>query len=254
MICPRCGIDNPIPEATKHRCVNCGFLLYAEAPREDIHQVARRRNALRSLVALVVLAAVVGVVWSQEWFGLFQPREDFVVSDQPVESPLLQTGPVTVPAGDVSAELTRRALWGVNGIVLANQSYSGTSLDALAPNDLLVAWGAVVSVDRRSYGVTLRDRMASVATEGSQLEPGQIANSIGLLHLIPANDQLRRALTKLKPGAEISLDGVLVTAQIGGQPIDLKTAAGGEGKPATFLVYITALGTGGTLVEVPAGE
>ena len=110
--------------------------------------------------------------------------------------------------------ITPLARFDLRARVLARKNYRLDTLAVLSPTDLAVGWGAMsdprvykqlsISQSRRFYFWRYRDP--------PPIAPDQIIRSSTNMHLIPANNAVKAALKKVRPGQLIQLSGQLIKA------------------------------------------
>lgn len=251
MICPRCGFENRIPEATRYKCAQCGLSLYGEVSPKNLIHTVRRRSLLKLVLLLLVIGAVVYVGFTQHWFGFFGQRLSDT-SDSPVSQPLIGRPIVVVKNGDLSASLQEEATWSITATILGTVTYND-DLAALSPLGLLVRWSSSAERRQRSFDVVLQGRSASVVSKDPTLDAATVAQTVGLLHIYPATPEIAALLRKVKAERSVTLDGFLVSGSFNGAMI-LKAipAASGDIVP-TYSLYLTSLTLGSTTVQVQDG-
>ncbi len=238
MICPRCGRSNPIPEATKNKCIQCGFSLLGEVSRADIRRRALRRAMFMIALFLAVIGATGWYAWSREWFGLFDSR-DFVASDRPTITPLFAAGFVTVVVNGVEVPFSRDATWQVDAIVLSNSIPAEGSETSFVQRDLVLAWGEGSRINRKAISVSAQDGRWTIRSPNSLIEPSVLGDSSAVAHVIPADATLSATVNDLQPGARVGLTGYLVSATINGQLLSPTVTGNGTDQPTGYLVYLT---------------
>lgn len=253
MICPRCGTDNPIPEASENRCLSCGFSLIGEVGRHDIHRAAARQNLLRLLVLLAVLGGLGWFAWSRQWFGLIG-GSSFVPSDQISISQLFGAPTVEVAVQESTIRLLQESTLNVDAVVLANQPYTEGVLAPLAPNDLVIAWGAAAAAERKKITVTPHDRSASLATTDTRIDLITLTNTTAVFRTIPGNDALKRAIANLQPGNNVHLEGTLVSGVLDGVRLASRSSGVNEDEPTSYLLYVTSITLSGKTIGLTVAQ
>lgn len=205
-----------------------GSLLHPVGPEEPRVYWVRR-----SLVAVVVLALVVGVAW------LVWPRESVISAVPPPTSPSVtpsvsttstpSPSPSPTPTGPVACDPTLMKL-GVAGFQKVKVGAKNTAFTLTVTNNTKVA--CVLTISPKTYKLTVtsgKDRIWSTADCEKWLPAKETVVEAGVSHEFSVTWTLRRssegcklAKDKLKPGtyvATASLDGK-VTAK---QPLQLVT-------------------------------
>lgn len=249
MKCPRCGTENPVPEAHEHSCYNCGFPLTGEVARQDVQAAARRRFYLQLGALLVILAGFAAFAWTRNWFGL-AGQSAFTPSERPEVTQLIGGGSVTVTSNGSSYLLARDAAWQVTGVVFASRQYDDDRLAPVAPVDILLVWGDAASIKRERLELNLQDRSATIKANDLTVDLPSLVKSTAVLHL-SSDPRTLRALLGLRPGSKVTLGGFVVSTIIEGERIAGTKIPGRGERPNAYLLYITDLAVNGKVV-VPA--
>lgn len=252
MTCPRCGADNPIPEATKHKCHSCGYSLVGEVSRHDVHSVAARRAMLRVMLLLLILAGIAYAAYATEWFGL--KASPFVASEAPMITTLFAPDPVEYAGANGTVLLKPSATFSVNALVLMNQRYGDGGLFAVSDHDLIVAWNDIAIGDRKRVTVVPHDRTVTLASPDGQFDPKTLTSLTATLHVIPANDRIRKILQSVSGGAKLGLEGLIVSTNMGGQNYQGITDGSDEGEPKAMLLYVTSVTLKGKTISLTVSE
>jgi hypothetical protein len=167
--------------------------------------------ARRLLWALVALAALLGwlawrptasaaageVRWHEE------PRQ--TATDRP---------PFAVETRRGSVRLLPRAAFEVAAVVVSRERYRLDPSAFLSPLDLALAWGDTANPEvRRRVRFYQGNRFCIWSTRDSTLDLEKLSRQLANVHVIPATDNLRRALLGVGRGQEVRLAGLLVDAQ-----------------------------------------
>jgi hypothetical protein len=100
--------------------------------------------------------------------------------------------------------------------VLGREDYRHDAESALSPTDLALGWRRMAEpsvyqrLDIRQSGRWYHYRWGN---EGPPLPPGEIVRSSANMHLIPANDEVAKALGRVRPEQTVRLQGWLVEAR-----------------------------------------
>ncbi|MBI5404620.1 MAG: hypothetical protein HY976_00165 [Candidatus Kerfeldbacteria bacterium] len=252
MTCPRCGAANPIPEATKHKCHNCGYSLVGEVSRHDVHTMAARRAMLRVMLLLVVLAGIVYAAIVTEWFGL--KAGPFVPSDAPTMTTLFAPDPIDYETANGTVVLKPVANISVNALLLQNHRYGDGALQPLSERDFVVAWSDIAAGDRKRVTVVPHDRTATLSSPDGQYDTKTLTSLTAVLHIIPANDNIKRVIQSVSGGAKLGIEGLVVNAAVGGQNFEGITSGSDEGEPQSMLLYVTAVTLKGKTIGLTVSE
>ena len=128
--------------------------------------------------------------------------------------------------------------------VLGREDYHFDTTAALAPTDLALGWNAMANPDNyRRLSITQSGRwyMYRWGAEGPPLPLGEIIRSSANMHLIPADDAVARALSRVKPDQTVRLQGWLVEARRGDYVWRSSMTREDSGAGACELIYVCAL-------------
>lgn len=108
--------------------------------------------------------------------------------------------------------ITPSARFDMRARVLARKDYRLDAEADLSPTDLVFGWGQMS--DSRIYqqlSISQSNRFYFWRYDDTPpIEPGQIIRSSANMHLIPANEAVKAALKKVRPGQVIQLSGQLI--------------------------------------------
>ncbi|HAF25954.1 MAG TPA: hypothetical protein DCG85_01425 [Lachnospiraceae bacterium] len=120
-------------------------------------------------------------------------------------------------AGDFNVTMEYVASYHIDALVVHTKDYKGSSLpDLLSPKDLALAWGKVAEYnDRINFNWSQSGRWYSWYVSGkTDLSPigglGAITPHSSNNHIIPADDNVKEKLKKVKAGDHVVIDGYLV--------------------------------------------
>ena len=113
--------------------------------------------------------------------------------------------------------LTPRATYQVTGYVVEKSTQLLDEWDFVLPVDLALAWGPVATPEVLSrLDFHLSRRYVSYRWRGSPpLAPGELQSHIANHHLIPASEEVARALEEVRVGDVVTLAGKLVDVRVG---------------------------------------
>ncbi|GAA4870530.1 hypothetical protein [Luteimonas vadosa] len=209
---------------------------------------------LRGWLTLAVLIAAVG--W---WFSPASPRVPAMAraaTPGQVHCPLpprvavgavpLQSAPPSsLPAFQLqAATLQPLAGMSIEARVLARRDYRFDREARLSPTDLALGWQRMgdPAVLSRLH-VSQAARWYRYRWEGTPpLPPAEIAGSSANMHMIPSDDATARALSRLREGDRVRIDGWLVEAAApDGWRWRSSLSRDDEGSGACEVVYVCAI-------------
>ncbi len=205
---------------------------------------------------LLVLAALCGVGW---WYSPLSPR----VPAPPAHAAGATIGcpmPPRVSAGDAprqtdvpsslapfrlkDATLQPLAGFSVEARVLSREDYSiGREAD-VSPTDLALGWASMRDDAVLSrLDIRQSSRWYSYRWQGDPpLPPSEIARSSANMHMIPSDASVARALSRVRRGDLVRIDGWLVQADgVDGWHWRSSTTRDDTGGGACELVYVCAI-------------
>jgi hypothetical protein len=148
--------------------------------------------------------------------------------------------PFTVATRKGPVELRPRARYEVAAVVAGAERYLFDTTAFLSPVDLVLTWGELPREPyhgRVSYAQMTRYYFWS--TPSSELDLRYIEAHSANTHLIPANDNLRRAVLAVGAGDAVRLRGLLVDASAaGGLTWRSSLSRGDTGPGACELLYV----------------
>jgi len=172
-----------------------------------------------SLRSLIVLGMVVS-------FGFWSLRPDVVVVDPPAFDSLLltqlldqpvQEEPVQLDIQDAPVlgwsgiELRPRALFGMESRVLGTRRYRFGQETDVSNIDVAFGWGRMADPEIVSQlSISQSGRFYFWRARELPVPAAEIVRSSANMHMIAANDGVRRELKRLKEGDQVRLHGVLV--------------------------------------------
>lgn len=164
-----------------------------------------------SLRRIFFFGLLLGVVW---W--MFRPAPPANWTGRAAPEPPRQTT-TSLPGAWRSGEYTFTPLarFAAEAVVLSRRNYSGGHESTLCPTDFALGWGAMsdaavlnairISQDMRWFFYEWRGELP--------VAPAEIAPSAANMHLIPANDEVRRTLQTVKRHDLLRFSGYLVEAR-----------------------------------------
>jgi hypothetical protein len=159
------------------------------------------------IVLLLVMAALVALhVWRQK---PRVPPAGALAMEAPLQVDLPQGA--RLQHGDVT--LLTRARFELTARVLSREDYRFDAGAALAPVDLALGWGRMSdSAVLAKIDISQGNRFYHWRVDEFPIPRREIETSSANMHMIPADDSVRRALERVRPGEVIRLQGFLVDA------------------------------------------
>jgi hypothetical protein len=141
--------------------------------------------------------------------------EKIDTSQDPLQIALPSTEPIIMKVKNGLFTLTPIAEYKVSGMVVGRRTYSEGWEAKLSPIDLAIAWGNLVEpeVDGSVHYSQSHRWYFFRFKEGSPLNNAYIIAHSSNHHMIPANENIRRALETITKKDKIFLEGLLVNVK-----------------------------------------
>lgn len=187
------------------------------------------------LAAAVLLLVLLGVLLHRQHRPL-QPEPGVLAAEAPVQVDLdhgaqLQRGDVT---------LTTRAHFDITARVLSRKDYSRGADGELVPLDLALGWGRMSdSAVLKNIDIDQSGRFYHWHVQQFPIPRREIETSSANMHMIPADDDVKRQLEQVRTGQLVHLEGFLVDAnRPGGWHWNTSMSRNDTGAGACELVYV----------------
>lgn len=211
--------------------------------------------ALTLTVAVIVLIAMFTL---QERSYSFEPNPMISYGINAGKEPLQSTVPSfteTVWHSGARAELTSDTIYTINARVQSTRAYSD-EISVIMPYDFLLSWGDMAD-ESVSGGLSWEqaDRRGTVSgtiggSGGPDISSEYVVSHVSNNHLIPASDGIRKALTNVRPGDMVRIEGRLVDVRAfvnDGQALSVTTSKSrdDQGDGACEVIYVEELRVNG---------
>lgn len=187
------------------------------------------------LIAAALLLVLLGV-FSRRHHAPLQPEPGVLAAEVPVQVDLdhgaqLQRGDTT---------LTTRAHFDITARVLSRKDYSSGADGELVPLDLALGWGRMSdSAVLAQIDIRQSNRFYYWHVESFPIPRREIETSSANMHMIPADDDVKRQLEQIRPGQLMRIEGFLVDAsRPGGWHWNTSLTRNDTGAGACELVYV----------------
>jgi len=141
------------------------------------------------------------------------------------------------------AQLIPRALFDVTGVVLGKKRYLPWGQYHMAPWDIGMGWSAMSDPSNLSE-VTFWQRnrfMHYRYGAGASVNKYMIIPNSANIHIIPANDEVKRQMSEVKEGNLVRLTGFLVDVSDGETYLKTSLERGDTGAGACEILYVQAV-------------
>ncbi len=156
----------------------------------------------------------------------------------------------SIKFNDATVTLTSDTSYSISARVQSVHAYDDMISPAI-PDDLLLSWGKLADPDTASrFSWKQSGRHGTISGPlDSDLTSSYIISHVSNNHLIPANDSIRAALSLVKPGDLVHIDGRLVDARmvIDNTEISVQTSKSraDQGDGACEIIYVEHLRVNG---------
>jgi hypothetical protein len=165
------------------------------------------REKIKLFVAIVAMLGAAAV-----WVGdrPIERRPGVLAEDDPQQQPPSSARPWQY----LGYEIVPRADYSLRARVLSATRYRWDRGSRLAPVDLAVGWGVMsdsATLDR--FGVDQGSRFFTIYPHSGSIDLGDALLHSANMHVIPANDAVRRTLESARSGHIVTMRGRLVDVQ-----------------------------------------
>jgi len=168
-----------------------------------------RKTVLR-LGSLLIMLLFISGCDRPELTGVEFEKID--TSSDPVQTPFGSEGPMIREIKDGLFTMTPLAEYKLSGVVVSKKSYSDDWNSKISPTDLAIVWGKLAEPEHSRY-IAYRQRNRWYFYEykaGSPFDASYVITHSANNHVIPANENVRRAIKTIKKKDRVVLKGFLV--------------------------------------------
>lgn len=160
------------------------------------------------LIAAALLLVLLGVLTHRQHRSV--QSEPGVLAAEPPAQVDLDHG-AQLQRGDVT--LTTRAHFDITARVLSRKDYSGGADARLIPTDLALGWGRMSDSDvLAKIDISQSSRFYYWHVKEFPIPRREIETSSANMHMIPANEDVKRQLEQVRQGELVRITGFLVDA------------------------------------------
>jgi len=217
----------------------------------------RNADVIVLLVVAVVVAASVGLIYLTMTAPESRdapPGDALDITREPIQLPAEGVGLPVLKLGGRNVFMTPLASYDIAGVLVSKKAYGLRPMDRLSPWDYAIGWGYVdqmlpwLKFSHSSRYISFRYK------PGSLIDGQYVQSHISNNHLIPASENIRRALRLGKKGMPVRLEGHLVNLQVqkGSRIVytwGSSTTRDDRGNGACELIYVTRLRLGDQIYE-----
>ncbi|MFT6397638.1 MAG: hypothetical protein ACJAYU_002392 [Bradymonadia bacterium] len=188
-----------------------------------------------SLLFLVALVAAISWTLRDPW------AETVLISTEPEQGELIEN-PRSWPYE--GAVVTEVATFELHAVVLSQKAYRLDHFASVVPLDLALGWGIMSDpVVLRELKISQRNRWFWIRwTEGFRHSETEIFLASSNVHILPANDAVRRQLRYVDPGDNVHLSGLLVDVSLEGGQLRSSRSRADRGGGACEVFYVNYVG------------
>jgi hypothetical protein len=145
--------------------------------------------------------------------------------------------------GDIT--LTTRVHFDITARVLSREDYSWGADADLIPTDLALGWGRMSDSDvLAKIDISQSDRSYRWHVNAFPIPRREIETSSANMHLIPADEDVKRQLEQVRNGQVVHIEGFLVDAsRTDGWHWNTSLTRNDTGAGACELIYVESIGT-----------
>jgi len=171
---------------------------------------ARAERAGGTPRALLLLLALAGC---RDWRARVEPSR---AAAEPEQVALDDSPPIEYQARGYSVRLRPRATYRITGYAVDTSTELLDEWDFVVPMDVALVWGpAADPAVLRRLSFHLSDRYVSYRWQGADPLPRPVLEThIANNHLIPASEEVRREMKRIRTGDLVTLEGKLVDLEI----------------------------------------
>jgi len=164
----------------------------------------------------------------------------------PVQTKLEHPLNLTLPIGNETYGMAALAEYDISGYLVSKRRYRKGFMHDLSPWDYALAWGQVPSqMEYLKFDQIVRFCLFSYQP-GAPVDPSYIYEHMANMHLIPATENIRKALRKGRKGSSINLKGYLVNVyrnsnMTGGSVWQSSMSRSDTGNGACEVMYVNSL-------------
>jgi hypothetical protein len=175
-------------------------------------------------------------------------------ADDPLQINLEHKEEIRLSTGKQDYVLSLKAEYAISAYLISKRRYRRGGLSDLSPWDYALIWGDVPNqLKYIKFDQIVRFCLFSYKY-GSPVDPAYIATHLSNNHLIPANDNIRKALARAKRGDIVQLKGYLVNVRTisgGKEAVVWKSSMSRDdtGNGACEVLYVEQLRIGNKLYQ-----
>ena len=138
--------------------------------------------------------------------------DEIDTSQDPIQTAYKADEPITREVKNGHFTLTPVAEYKISGMVVSKEAYSSDWDGKISPVDLAIVWGKLAEPEYDSYiSYSQRNRWYFYNYKsGSPFDNSYIISRSGNHHIIPANENVHRAIKTIKEKERVVLEGFLV--------------------------------------------
>jgi hypothetical protein len=195
--------------------------------------------------ASVIVALYVG--YSMLTAAEYEPALGSIdYSKDPIQTPLPNYALPAITRGQYTISLSLKAEYKIAGVIVSTRRYRGGIMNWLSPYDYSIVWGNVPSqLQYLKFKQMIRFCMFSY-DYGAPIDLEYIATHFSNNHMIPATDNIRKALKLGRKGDLVEVEGYLSFVTVKGKKGFSSTWNSSldridKGNGACEIIYVTAL-------------
>jgi hypothetical protein len=187
--------------------------------------ILRKKTSLHLIFTILLLLFLSGCDRPRQTGANFEKIE---TSQDPLQTPCPSTEPIVAEIRNGVFTITPMAEYKLAGVVVSKKSYSDDWDAKISPIDLAIAWGKLAEPESdRHITFSQGNRWYHYKwKEGSPVDTSYVIAHSANNHIIPANENIHRALKVIRKKDRVVLEGYLVNLKgtYKGRPVTWNTS------------------------------
>ncbi|PKN79637.1 MAG: hypothetical protein CVU48_04820 [Candidatus Cloacimonetes bacterium HGW-Cloacimonetes-1] len=173
-----------------------------------------------TIIMVVIFVIFGGLAWVAYWTSMRPEASDLEalpeldLSAEPLQTAATGDSIPILERGNKRVVFRALARYRISGLLVSKHNYRGKFMNRLSPCDYALVWGEVPNqMQYLKFNQVVRYCLFYIK-DPSQVDVRYVANHMSNNHLIPANENIRRAIKRGKKGMKVELEGYLVRLKV----------------------------------------